>query len=64
MLAHGRDQLGPHRLRHLAQQGQVAVGGTASDQVEHPLLVQLAEAGDQLPLGMAPLVHHRFELVG
>ena len=62
VLAHCGDQLGPHRLWHLAQQGQVAVGGTAGDQIEHPLLLQPAEAWDQLPFGLTPLVHHRFEL--
>jgi hypothetical protein len=64
VFAHSIEQLGAHRLRHLAQEGQVAVGGAAGDQVHHALLLQLAEAGHQLALVVQPLLHHLLELLG
>ena len=39
MLHQGRAQLGPHRFGHLSEQGQVAVGGGAGDQIQDPQLL-------------------------
>ena len=45
---HRREQLGAHGLGPVPQQGQIAVGGGAGEQVEHPLLLQAPEAGHQV----------------
>ena len=46
---HSRAQLPAHRLRVLAQQGQIAVGGAAGEQVQHTLIpLQCCEAADQI----------------
>ena len=47
-------QLGPNRFRVFSQQWQVAVCGTAGEQVEHSLLLQGAEASDQITVAVVP----------
>ena len=54
MLPHRRAQLPAHRLRVMAQQGQVAVGGAAGEQVHHPLALQSREALDQIAVAALP----------
>ena len=51
-------QLPAHRFRVMAQQGQVAVSGTASEQVHHPLALQCREALDQIAVAalLGPLM--------
>ena len=38
----------------MAQQGQVAVGGAAGEQVHHPLALQSGEAMDQIAVAALP----------
>ena len=54
VFVHGCAQLSPHRFRVFAQQGHVAVGGAAGEQVEHALLLQRLEATDQIPIAVLP----------
>ena len=48
MLPHSRAELCTHRLRMLAQQGQVAMGGTTGEQIQHTLALEGCEATDQI----------------
>ena len=54
MLSNCRAQLSPNRFRVFSQQWQVAVGGAAGEQVEHPLLLQGAKASDQITIAVVP----------
>ena len=54
VFAHGCQQLGPHRLGPVPQEGQIAVGGGAGEQVEHPLVLQAPEAGHQVAAAGTP----------
>jgi hypothetical protein len=47
-------QLCSNRFRVFPQQWQVAVGGAAGEQVEHPLLLQGAKASDQIAVAVLP----------
>jgi len=51
---HRRAQLPAHRFRVMAQQGQIAVGGAAGEQVHHPLALQGGEALDQIAVAALP----------
>jgi len=44
VFAHGCEQLGSHGLGRIAQQRQVAVGGGAGEEIQHPRLLQPLEA--------------------
>ena len=52
---HGGDQLGPDGLRAFPQQGQVAVGGGAGDQIQHPQALQAPKAWQQFCLAVLPI---------
>ena len=64
VFAHRRDQLGAHRLGPVPQQGQIAVGGGAGEQVEHPLLLQAPEAGHQVGAAGPPVRQGLGQLAG
>ena len=51
---HGRAQLGTNRFRMLTQQWQVAVGGTAGEQIEHALTLEGCEAANEIALALTP----------
>ena len=54
MFSNSGAQLGPNRFRVFSQQRHVAVGGTAGEQVEHPLLLQGAKPSDQITFAVMP----------
>ena len=56
VLPYGRHQLGMHRLRCVAQEGQVAVGGGTADQIKHAGLLKGPETGQQVAAAGAELV--------
>ena len=62
VLPHRRDQLGMDRLGGVPQQRQVAVGGGAGDQIQHPRLLQAAEAGQKVAAAAEELLRHTGQL--
>ena len=54
VFSHRRAQLAAHRFRVMAQQGQIAVGGAAGEQVHHPNALQGGEALDQITVAALP----------
>ena len=54
VLPHGRQQLRPHGFGAVPQQWQIAVGGTAGQQVEDPLLLQRLKARQHITLRLLP----------
>ena len=54
MLSNRCAQLGSNRFWMFQQQRHVTVGGTAGQQVEHPLLLQGAKASDQITVAVLP----------
>jgi len=48
----------------VAQQGQVAVGGSAGDQIQHPEVLQPGKPGDQAAIKGTPLLQGVAQLCG
>ena len=64
MFPDGGEKLGPHRLRGIPQQGQIAMGRGTGEQIQHTVFLQATEAGQQIALAGPPLLQHPGQLVG